>query len=58
MSKPAKPSKFLIVTEGKNDVYVFHHLFANRGILEGVIDFRPYDGIERLLEALPITPNC
>jgi hypothetical protein len=53
MSKPAKPSKHPIVTEGKNDAYVFYHLFAHHSVPEGVVDFRAYDGIERLLEALP-----
>jgi len=53
MSKPSKPSKHLIVTEGKDDIYVFHHLLTHHGISEGHIDFRPYDGIEPLLEALP-----
>lgn len=53
MSKPAKPSKNLIVTEGKNDVYVFHHLLAYHKIEEGIIDFNSYDGVTILLEVLP-----
>lgn len=53
MSKPAKPSKNLIVTEGKNDVYVLHHLLAHYKIEEGIIDFKSYDGVTILLEVLP-----
>jgi hypothetical protein len=53
MSKPSKPSKNLIITEGKDDMYVFHHLLAYHGIPEGLIDFKPYDGITILLEVLP-----
>ncbi len=54
MIKLGRPSRNLIVTEGKEDKYVFHHLFAHYGIPEGVVDFREYEGIERLLEALPV----
>lgn len=53
MSKPSKPSQNLVVTEGKDDVYVFHHLLAHHGIPEGIIDFKPYEGITILLEVLP-----
>lgn len=53
MTSPGRPSRNLIVTEGKEDKYVFHHLFAHYGIPEGMVDFREYEGIERLLEALP-----
>lgn len=53
MSKPSKSSKNLIVTEGKDDVYVFHHLLAHSKIEEGVIEFKSYGGDTILLEALP-----
>lgn len=41
------------MTEGKNDVYVFHHLLAHYKIKEGIIDFKSYEGITILLEVLP-----
>lgn len=53
MIKPSRPSKNLFITEGKNDVYVLHHLFSHYDIPEGVVDFKPFEGIERLLVALP-----
>lgn len=53
MSKPGKPIRNLIVTEGKNDIYVFHHLLAHYKIEEGIIDFKSYNGVTTLLEVLP-----
>ncbi len=53
MSKPSKPSQNLVITEGKDDMYVFHHLLAHYGVPEGIIDFKHYDGITILLEVLP-----
>lgn len=54
MRKPTQPSKNLIITEGKNDKYVFHHLLSHYHIAEGIIDFKEYDGIEKMLRALPV----
>ena len=53
MSKPAKPTPNLVITEGKNDKHVFYHLLAHHGIAEGIIAFQEFDGISRLLEGLP-----
>jgi hypothetical protein len=53
MSKPARPTPNLVITEGKNDKFVFHHLLAHHGIAEGIIAFQEFDGISRLLEGLP-----
>jgi hypothetical protein len=54
MRKPTQPRRNLIITEGKNDKFVFHHLLSHYQIAEGIIDFKEYDGIEKLLEALPV----
>ncbi len=53
MSKPSQPSQNLVITEGKDDMHVFHHLLAHYGVPKGIIDFKPYDGLPNLLEALP-----
>lgn len=57
MTKPSRPSKNLVVTEGKDDVYVLHHLFNHYAIPKGVVEFREFEGLPKLLDALPVLPK-
>lgn len=50
----SKASKNLILVEGKNEEHVFGHLFHHHGIQKGIIDFKSKDGIDNLLESLPV----
>jgi len=50
----SKASKNLILVEGKSEERVFDHLFRHHGIQKGIIDFKSKDGIDNLLESLPV----
>jgi hypothetical protein len=50
----SKASKNLILVEGKDEEHVFGHLFHHHGIQKGIIDLKSKDGIDNLLDTLPV----
>ena len=46
-------NRYALPVEGKNEKFVFDHLFIHHGIAEGRIEYRVKDGITILLDSLP-----